>query len=236
MIRLAICDDNAFQRAVLKEMLEEYRQSSAFDFEMRLFGSGEALLQSVQTDGAYDVYLLDMIMPGINGMETAITLRQMRDGGKIIFLTATHEYAAASYEVDAFYYLLKPVDPDKMKKILGRAFAENGDGGRITVKTKAGTERVKPEDILYVSLADRAPCYHLKGGRTLRGLTLRVPFREALAPLLSRQDFEAVGLSLAVNLAAVDRADEESLLLRDGTLLYPSRSACSAFLRTAALR
>ena len=229
MVRIAICDDNDLQRELTGEILEEYISTSEKDITVSSFASGRELLNAVKSKGFFDIYILDLIMPDINGMEVASTLRLMKDEGKIIFLTATLDYAVASYDVNAFYYMIKPVNTQKLYHLLDKATAQiSEDSASFELRTHKGAVRIKYDDIMYIDLENRALRYHLKDGRIVEGLVIRVSFKEAVAKFLEEKYFAMCGISAVVNLRCVDQMDSESVLLSDGSLLYPSKSACSA--------
>lgn len=230
MIKIALCDDNEFQRELMEDIIDEYRKlHNSAEISLSIFAGGRDLLNSVKENGFYDIYILDLIMPDINGMETAATLRTMKDTGKIIFLTATLDYAVASYDVDAFYYMLKPVDQSKLFKVLDKACEEFTESdSSINLKTRTGIVKIKYEDILYVSLENRALRFNLKDGKMIDGMAIRVPFKDSVAQLLTDARFSLCGVSMVVNLDYLDQMDSESLLLSDGTILYPSKAACNA--------
>lgn len=140
------------------------------------------------------------------------------------------EYAVKSYDVDAFYYLMKPVDQPKLYTVLDRAcrtVACSRDAGLFEFKTAAVVRRLDPADITYADITDRAVCCHLRGGEAVIGRKLRGSFSREVAPLLEDRRFVICGAGMAVNLSAVEHVDDESVLLRGGVMLYPSRSACS---------
>lgn len=230
MIRIAICDDNSLQRDLLRDTLNDYFGRTGLSAALEEFSDGSELLNCVRDNGRYDIYILDLIMPGVNGMEAATTLRMLHDEGIIIFVTATVDYALASYDVNAFYYLLKPLDRNKLFAVLDRATAQLQKSGEqfIVVRTHDGDVRVSLNDLQYVSLKNRALHYHLVRGDDVDGLVIRVPFREAVAQVLRDNRFVLCGISMVVNLTCIDQMDCESVLLRDGTMLYPSKSACTA--------
>ena len=60
--------------------------------------------------GGFDLYVLDVVMPDLNGIEAGRTLRALGTAGEIIYLSQVADYAPDSYDVQAFYYLLKPID------------------------------------------------------------------------------------------------------------------------------
>ena len=230
MIRIAICDDNSLQREMLRDTLKDYSSRTGLPVKVGEFSDGSGLLDHIREHGGFDIYILDLIMPGVNGMEVATTLRMLHDEGIIIFLTATVEYALASYDVNAFYYLMKPLDRNKLFSVLDRATAtlKTGEEQFVVVRTKEGEVRVPLNDLQFISLKNRALHYHMVRGGDVDGLVIRVPFREAVAPVLQDGRFVLCGISMVVNLTCIDQMDCESVLLNDGTVLYPSKTACSA--------
>lgn len=230
MIRIAICDDNSLQRDLLRDTLDDYMSRTGLPLKPEEFSDGSELLNRIRGEGGFDIYILDLIMPGVNGMEVATTLRMLRDEGIIIFLTSTVDYALASYDVNALHYLMKPLDRNKLFSVLDRAMAQlqRIEDKFILVRTRDGEVRVPLNDLQFVSLQNRALHYHLVRGSDVDGLVIRVPFREAVAPILKDSRFVLCGISMVVNLTCIDQMDCESVLLNDGTMLYPSKAACSA--------
>lgn len=230
MIRIAICDDNSLQRDLLRDTLEDYTSRTGLPIVLEEFGDGSELLDRIRDNGRFDIYILDLIMPGVNGMEVATTLRMLHDEGVIIFLTSTVDYALASYDVNAFHYLMKPLDRNKLFSVLDRAtdLLRKEDDQFIIVRTHDGDVRVPLNDLQFVSLKNRTLHYHLVRGSDVDGLVIRVPFRDAVAPILRDSRFVLCGISMVVNLTCIDQMDCESVLLNDGTMLYPSKTACSA--------
>ena len=224
MISMAFCEDNEFQRSLMEEYLNEYTSTRAVEY--KTFTCGEDLLRYVKEHGSFDIYLLDVVMPGINGMEVATTLRQMHDDNIIIFTTASMEYAPMSYDVEAFYYLTKPIDTAKLYKVLDKACAKFSSGDDFAeFRTKSGNVRMKIKSITYVELKDRAPYFYINDASIYEGIKLRGTFREIIEPLLKSTDFVLCGVGLAVNLQYVTAIDSESLLLSDGKQLFFPRSA-----------
>ena len=229
MVKIAILDDNDLQRDILAELMDNFRREGN-DIGYDCFSDGLQLIESVKKNGAYDVYLLDVVLPGMNGMEVATTLRHMRDDGKIIFLTASLEYAAMSYDVDAFYYLLKPVDVAKLYKLLERIMQmANVNRDSIRVSISHGEVDLPVRQIVYAELVDRVIRYHLADGRVLDSRTIRNSFKQQTSDLARENNFAYLGVSYLVNLSHVDAIDSESVLFRDGSMLMPPKSAYKDF-------
>lgn len=212
------------------DMLAEYVSQHQGKMEVHQFTNGQSLIDDIQINGFYDIYLLDIIMAGMNGLELASTLRLIGDKGKIIFVTATVEYALASYDVNAFYYMVKPVDMRKLFAVLDRAMADivTEHNESILIQSKNGDARIEINDISYIEVIDRVPRYHLKDGRFIDGKIIRSSFSEIVKNIVSNDSFALCGVSTVVNLDYIDVMDSEQIMLKDGTILYPSKSACSA--------
>ena len=124
-MKIAVCDDRPEHLKKIRELLEKYQQTRpGLESQAEYFLSGAELLDQAEERGGYDLYLLDILMPGENGISVGKRLRQMGKQGELIFLTSSNDYAADSYEVRAFFYLLKPVDPDELEASVRRAIRQ----------------------------------------------------------------------------------------------------------------
>ena len=232
MIRLAVCEDDGIQLKILRTFIEEFLSDKNKSAEVICFSKGEDLLKSALETG-FDIYFLDLLMPGLNGMEVAKKLRASGDKGKIVFQTSSLEYAAESYDVEAFYYLLKPVDKNKLYSVLERAcLSINENKENILIKTKTGNVLTDISGIMFIDIENRVPVYHLEGGQKLFGNALRTSFKDLLGELIEREDFCLCNVSTLVNLACVSSACSERIVLKDGSEIYPSRNFWSAFNKT----
>lgn len=224
MIRIAVCEDDEIQLKIILTFIEEFLNKTGRKAYVNNFSKGEELLQEALSD-VYDIYFLDLLMPGLNGMEVAKKLRAVGDKGKIIFQTSSLDYAVESYEVDAYYYLLKPVDKDKLYGVLERAFCElKGKKENLLVKTKTGNEIVDVCKIMYVDVSNRTPVFHISGSKELIGHALRTSFKELVGDLPEREDFGMCSISTLVNLKFISKITSDRIVLADGTEIYPSRN------------
>lgn len=223
MIKLAVCDDEAEQREAIGNLLREYAASRPSPaIKISIFSSGQDLLAAAEECGGFDLYVLDIVMPGLSGIDLGVRLRELYNGGVIIYLTISPEYAVDSYAARAFYYLMKPAEPDKLFPVLDQAVAalEKKRAACVAVRTKDGLERVRLDEIVYAELTGRTVRYHLADGSSLDSLTVRSPFQEEAAPLLADQRFFLCGASFAVNLFYVT-AVEKGFLRMDGGARVP---------------
>lgn len=223
MITLACCDDTALERDILKDLLDEYAKIRKAKLNTVLFSSGRELLQSLDANGSYDIFILDMIMPFMNGVEVAAEIHKRKQNALIIFLTATRDYVFEAFGVHAWQYLLKPYAPEQLFAVLDEAIRllENAHPYLTRVKTRSGEQHLALSDLLYVSLEDHTLCYHMRDGRAVFSLTLRTGVTKAAADVLADGRFAAAGSSLIVNMNEVRILEKGYAVLSDGTELYP---------------
>lgn len=231
MLRIAICDDEKKQCEQAAALLHTYLQSRpGLEGQVETFDRGDALLARVAAAGAFDLYVLDILMPELSGIETGRRLRALGDGGEIVYLTTSNDFAADSYDVRAFFYLLKPVEAHKLFQVLDGA-VEKLDRRRssaIVVTTADGPRRILLEHIRYVERMGRCMHYDCTGG-AVDSQTIRVPFREAVASLLADRRFYLCGVSFVLNFQHVTGVQGQTALLDNGQTLPLPRTAATEF-------
>ncbi len=230
MLRIALCEDNAIQRIMLHDMIEEFRASRNMNIQIDEYADGQDLIDALGTGSEYDIFLLDVLMPRLNGIETAQVLRKSGNDSRIIFISAERDYAVESYQVNAYYYLVKPVDPPVLFSLLDRCLSDEKTGITfISVSASDGIHTLPVNEILYVSSSDRRARYHLTDGSAVDSISLRTSFRVTMESLLRLRGFLLCGASLVINLAHVSEVTwGEVVLFRNGETLTLSHASASA--------
>ena len=234
MLHIAICDDEQIWLENTVEILKVYLEKHPqYDAKIRCFSSGMELLDYTEANGGFDLYILDIVMSGMNGIETGLALREEADKGMIIYLTTAKEYALDSFDTNPYHYLVKPVDKEKMDMILDKVFyilAEKKNKS-ISVKTKEGVKRICLDDIIYIELVNRNICYHLKEAETIVGTQQRKSFMEMMTPVLTDNRFCKCGASCVLNLHQVKLVNKTEVYFSNGqNLLSVPKSACTSVL------
>lgn len=231
MLRIAVCDDEPEHLEKTAEMLWTYfRARPHLRGQVFSFESGQDLLERSKAQNGFDLYLLDILMPGLNGIQTGRGLRELGDGGEIIYLTSSNDFAADSYDVRAFFYLLKPVEEKKLFAVLDAA-ADKLDRRRnagVVAVTQGGSRRILLEHILYVERVGRIMRYYCVDG-IVDSQTIRAPFKEMAGPLLADPRFYLCGASFVLNLQHVTGVKGQSALLDNGAAVTLPRTAAAAF-------
>lgn len=231
MIRIAICDDEPAWIKRTHDMLSAFIDAHPeYAIQLSEFNSGEELLCDVRLNGNYDVYLLDVVMPQLSGIDTGIRLRTYDEVGKIIYLTTSPDFAVDSYVTGAFYYLLKPVSPDKLNEILSRACNEISRRRErcIKVKTSDGVVLLPFDEICFVELRRKSLFFYTVENTTLESVSVREAFSNCVSQLLEDIRFMLAGPGHCVNLFYVKSVEKESLLFKNDVRLYLPRKICTS--------
>lgn len=217
-MRIAVCDDEKPYLEELLNLIREYdRTRQDLDFTLSAFSSGNELLNFVDEHGGFDLYILDIIMPEISGIQLGTALRKSGDEGMIIYLTTSPDFAVDSYTVEAFHYLLKPIDTTAFFHCLNKAADRfvRVQQDVITIKTSYSFRIVPVQNICYAERVRRLICYHLNDGSVINGATFNGTFQNAVAPLLEHREFLLVGSSFAVNLRHVTEITRRDLIISE---------------------
>ena len=138
-MKIAVCDDEEKVRNIIMSDLE----ASFPDDEIICFATGEDVLRAAVQDGYMpDIILLDIMMPGVSGMDVARKLRDISDDVTIVFITGEKQYVFDAFDVRAFHYLVKPFSNEKMVSVIKDA------------KEKIAKTKIKPQK-KYVMLNSR---------------------------------------------------------------------------------
>lgn len=117
-MNIAIIDDVQQDLDALAEAAREHYDQKQISIQLHTFSSPEDFWNSY-SPGSYDLIFLDIYIKQANGMDLAAQLREKGDSCALIFVTSSDAFAVASYDVQAAYYLLKPLDTNKLTKGIG---------------------------------------------------------------------------------------------------------------------
>lgn len=220
-MRIAILDDDISQLNITRNALKDYINIRNLSSQIVTFSSVNELLFA----DPYDIYLLDIIMDDMNGIEVGKRLRALNNNGLIIYLTSSRDYAIDSYDADAFFYLLKPINSKKLYEVLDKATSalKNRDEC-VYIKTKDGTVRLVLDDIYYAKLQGRHVQYICRNN-ILDSMTSSLSFKEMVSSLLNNKRFCLCGASLALNLSHIRMVNHNTAELTNGQLIDIPRLA-----------
>lgn len=217
IIHIAICDDLAEDRKRLHDLLTDYIEEKDISAIISIYKSGEEFLQSETAD--VDLAFLDIYMNEINGMETAKALMAKNRLAQVIFITTSPEFAAEAFSIDAFNYLMKPVERRPLFRIMDRYIDGIAAMRSVGVKVGRVEESVYLTDILYIEARGKKTLFHLTNGE--------LEVSESLAEMktrLAEEHFVSPIRWALVPLAGVAAVYDGGLRLKDGTEIPVSRA------------
>ncbi|MBQ8971136.1 MAG: response regulator transcription factor [Lachnospiraceae bacterium] len=224
-LTVALVDDDINELSASRLQIEHWQSGTV---HLSSFSSARELIYSLEVGERYDLYLLDVIMPEMDGITLGRTIRERDRDGAIVFLTSSPDFALQSYEVWPLQYLLKPINTEKLWQALDRAaVGKNKREEGVLVHTRSGDTFLHFHDILYAERISRMIRYICRSG-VVESVTLIGSFREAVESLLEDDRFVLCGASFAVNLAELSLVDKTGAVMSTGIRLEMPRRAVSA--------
>lgn len=199
MIRIALVEDDEGCRRQLEGYLKQYARESGEAFQIHLFSDGDEISENYTA--AYDIILMDIEMPVLDGMSAAEKIRRVDEEVVIIFITNMPQFVMKGYTVDALDYVLKPVSYFSFSQRIQRAIARMRRRAEsyLMVSVKTGMQKLRLSQVTWIEVQNHDLVFH-----TLQG---DVESRGALAEVEEKLDphvfFRCSKCSL-VNLEFVD--------------------------------
>lgn len=225
-MKIAVCDDEVQFMDAICPLLEQWARESGMKLMLYRFTNGDDLVEAYRNE-TMDLIILDVIMPLLNGIETARELRSMNQTVPIIFLTSSREFAVDSYEVKALNYLMKPVDHDKLFFTLNEFLKTfNLSKASFTAKTAGGFCRIVIADVDFLEAQNKQVLVHLTGDRTI---AIRELFSKCAEVFSPENGFCCCHRSYIVNLGNVERFSKTEVITACHSVIPISRNNYAAF-------
>ncbi len=220
MLRIAICDDmdNELRRVVA--LTNEYLTLRGMSAKLREFSHPDALLTACEKE-CFHIFLLDMVMPMVSGLELGREIRRSSTDAQIIYITTEPGFALDAYAVNPLHYLIKPVDKAKLFSALDLAAekVDYGEKASATIKTKNGLRTISTDMIELCEYKRHAVIYTLKNGEVVETTTIFGSFSEHIAPLLCDKRFIQPHAAFTVNMSCVERLNRDGFTLKGGAFV-----------------
>lgn len=212
-MRIAIVEDKAEDQETLRELFSREARAREWAYTVETYPSGESFLAA---GGKFDIVFLDVVMGGIDGLETA---RRYRSGGgkaQVVFVTVEVDFAVEGYEVEAAAFLVKPAEEERFHQVLDRLARKLKPDVLLDfspdMELSAGT-------ILYVAASDHC----LKVHTAVRDCFPDLSMGELRSRLPEDGRFVECSRGILVNLDHVSRIEAKAILMDDGARLPVSR-------------
>ena len=225
MLSIAVCDDEVIECCDMAKRIKEIMEEIKMPCIIRQFQSGGELLQTLES---FDVVFLDIIMRELDGMKTAQIFRERASDKILIFVSSSREYVFEAYDVEAFQYLLKPVDDRKLKSVLQKAVfkTESRSQEFIIVSRERQKKKLFLDDIYYFEIKGRMVDAHGP-----EGIFTYYEQMGKLENKLQDKGFFRCHKSYLVNLKYVDRYNRQEVILENGEKVVIAKRRYEQFVR-----
>ena len=180
MVRILIAEDDSQCFGQLKQFLDDYSRETGRIFQLTRYDNGEDLVERYRPE--YDLLLLDIDMPFLDGMTAAEHIRQIDPEVVIVFVTNLAQYAIQGYSVNALDYILKPLHYFSFSQRLTRAlrYVKKREEDYLTVAVKGGALKLEVRGIYYIERLGRQLMLHTRDGILASTATLQQLEEQAL--------------------------------------------------------
>lgn len=230
-MRIAIVDDLAEERALLRSRLERQLRRRNVQANISEYASGEEFLEAEKAQH-FTVAFLDIYMAGVNGIETAKEMRKKDTDCLLIFTTTSSDHALEGFQVRALHYLVKPFTEDAIGTLTDEILARIPQPDKYMKLKVDGSEiRLFYQNIVYAEHFAHVIYVHTTAKRTL---STRCSFKAFIEPLKGESRFFVCGRGVIVNLEHAADFEDAAFRMNDGSRVYISqdllKSARQAFM------
>lgn len=223
MLSIAVCDDEVIECSNMAKRIKEIMEEMKMPCIIRQFQSGRGLLQALES---FDIIFLDIIMRELDGMKTAQLFRKKAFDKILIFVSSSREYVFEAYDVEAFQYLLKPVDGRKLKSVLRKAVLKTEKRSQefIIVSRERQKKKLFLDDIYYFEIKGRVVDVH-----GAEGIFTYYEQIGELEDKLRDKGFFRCHKSYLINLKYVDVYNGQEVILENGEAIVIAKRRYEEF-------
>lgn len=213
-MRIAVCDDNPKELERIKGC---FCRIQGYDLVCSYFDSTSTVMEILKTENSpYDLYILDIEMPGMNGLKLAKSIREKDSRALFVFLTSYTRYMKDVFDVVTFDFIEKPISDEKLLQILERAATYlNIISQHFSFGYRASRYSLKYDRILYIEKKGRQALIHTFEDVYKTNMTLEEIWKQ-----LNPKSFVHIHSSYIINLYNLDRKDNEIAIMRNGEKLH----------------
>ncbi|WP_078549691.1 LytR/AlgR family response regulator transcription factor [Litchfieldia alkalitelluris] len=224
MLRIAVVEDQSIYQEQLLDYLQRFQKENQVPMDVQTFTDGDEFINKY--DAQFDIILMDVQMPLMDGMSAAEEIRKVDSKVVIIFITNMAQYAIKGYAVDALDYVLKPITYYAFSERLNKAINRLGkrEVEYLTIKVKNGYTRLDMSEIYYIESQGHKLLLKTKDATIEASGAIKELEKE-----LNDDWFFRIHRSYLVNLAHVEGVKDKGVIVK-GEELPISRSNRKPFM------
>lgn len=227
-LRIAYCDDESVQLKYMEVLIKEWAEKNKIEYSFLGFQSTKKFLFENEGNYPFDLVLLDIDMEEMDGMKLARRIREYDNKLPIVFITNRKEYVFEGYEVNAYRYLLKPINEDKLSEIFNGIITMCEKEKRYIIEKQEGElTKIALEDIVYLE----ANGHYLSINTVKDTLVVKKSLQDEIRAICSdgqslfETGFVSTHRSFLVNLKYIDKVLRVECVLSNEEIIPISRSS-----------
>lgn len=214
-MRVAVCDDMVEERREIASYIKKYIPEAV----LTEYEDGNRLIEE-HREQYFELLVLDILMPSIDGLKIASLIREFDQNTPIIFVTSSDEFAVQSYRVHAYDYILKPISEIQIQECLNRFLSKKTDQKIITVDYLGVETNIRVNSILYLESRLRRVIIHLSEKRVIELSGKLSDYEE----LIKSVHFCRIHKSFLVNMAGVSKLSGDEFTMKNDDVIKISRA------------
>lgn len=230
-IQFVLCDDNTDDLETLCESVNEYMTHRSLAGETVCFSSAADLLHFSENndESTIAVYLLDIIMPAVDGIKLGKRIREHDNSSAVIYISSSKEYALDAFEIHAFSYLVKPLSREKLFFELDGCLSRIGDAPQsFSIKTANGLVSLALSEIIAVEYLAHRLIFHKTNGERVEAVCRKQSFDVQAEEFAKTGVFLKVSTSYLVNCRNIRGIKADEFVMCDGSQYKITRKYIAA--------
>lgn len=224
-MRIVICEDELLQREELREYIIKVFEDVEEELELLIFKSAEEVLKEKDILKDTDIFILDIKMDEVSGMDLAKIIRKENDNSEIIFITSLVGYIQEGYIVRAYRYLLKPISYEELKTHLLSCINDinKKKDNYMMIENKGIINKLLINEIMYIEVAKKELTIYAK-----ENIYKTKSSMEKIEKELEKFDFYRCHKSYLVNMKYIETIDKNQIII-NGNIIPISKHRISDF-------
>ena len=213
MLTVAIVEDDKGYSSLLEKYITKYGKEKGESFKVSVYEDGLSFLAVCDT--GFNIVLMDIEMPMLDGLKTAAKLRSVDKNASLIFVTNMAKYAVNGYEVDAIDFIVKPVDYFNFSLKFDKAvrLQKKKSPEFMILSTDSGIVKIDISEIKYVESLQHYLTFYTENGEYKTRSSMK-----DMEKKFASKNFVRCNNSYLVNLAYVDKVRADSVIIGEATL------------------
>lgn len=218
-IHIAIVENENDVAEADAKLLERYAKENEVEIESKIFPNAYDFLDSEE---GFDAVLMDIDMPGMNGMQASEKIREHNETIDIIFTTNLPQFAVDGYKVQALDFVIKPVTFANLSFAMDKVVEKkkNALNGSFFLKIGGMSRRFKNDELIYFEMVNHNIVLHEVG---LEPFKVRGSLK-LVEEVVNPEVFVKINSGIIINLSKVKTFADGSAIMEDGSILPISRS------------